>query len=436
MTMKRISRRGFIQTSIIGAMGLSMFPLIKSCKEVSANDTIRLGFIGLGRQAIFLMNGFLTMPGVQIVAGAEVYGVKRQRFELRLKEHYAENNMNVEVTTYKDYKQLLDRDDIDAVVIATPDHWHALNTIDACNAGKHVYLEKPLTWTIKEGIEVVNAVRNNNRILSVGSQQRSDYNFYHAAKLAREGALGKLEKIYAYVGDFPAPYDLPEMPLPDDLDWDMWLGPNPYVHYNERLAPAISLDPVQNERGWAEWRYFKETGGGFITDWGAHNFDIAQWGLDADDSGPVEIIPPGVNGAEYLTYIYANGVPVTNQPYDERNTRGIKFWGENGWVEVARGQFNASDESLMPTQEQVADESVPYETGTPHQEDFINALRDNKDPIVPVEIGHRTGTTCILGNIANELGRVVKWDPAAQYFVDDPEAEKFYHRQYRQGYSL
>jgi predicted dehydrogenase len=436
LTMKIISRRGFLQTSIIGAVGLSVLPLIKSCAAASANDTIRLGFIGLGQQAMGLMNGFLSIPGVQIVAGADVYGVKCTRFEQRLKKHYSDIGINVDVATYKNYKELLDRQDIDAVVIATPDHWHALNAIDACKAGKDVYLEKPLTWTIKEGIEVVNAVRNNNRILAVGSQQRSDFNFYHAARLAREGKLGKLEKIYAYVGDFPSPYNLPEMALPGDLDWEMWLGPNPYVHYNERLAPAISLDPVQNERGWAEWRYFKETGGGFITDWGAHNFDIAQWGLGADDGGPVEIIPPGHNGAEYLTYMYANGVPVTNQPYDEKSSRGIKFWGENGWVEVARGYYNASDDSLRPTDEQKADEGVPYETGVPHLENFITSMRDRKDPIVPVEIGHRTGTTCILGNIANELGRPVKWDPAAQYFVNDPEAEKFYHREYRSGYSL
>ena len=432
--MKNFSRRKFLQTTLAGAAGFSVLPLLKSCG--SPNDTIRLGFIGLGQQAMGLMRGFNSIQGVQIVAGADVYGIKCKRFENRLKAHYDEAGINVDVKTYKDYKQLLDRKDIDAVIIATPDHWHALNTIDACNAGKDVYLEKPITFTIREGVEVVKAVRSKNRILAVGSQQRSDYNFYHAARLARTGAIGKLEKVYAYVGDFPSPYDLPEMSLPGDLDWDMWLGPNPYVHYNERLNPSISLDPVQNERGWAEWRYFKETGGGFITDWGAHNFDIAQWGLDEDNGGPLEIIPPGYNGTEYLSYVYASGVVVTNQPYDEGKTRGIKFWGADGWIEVSRGRYDASDDSFKPTAEQIADEGLPYETGVPHLEDFILSVRNRKDPVVPVETGHRTCTTCVLGNIANELGRPVRWDPAREFFVNDPEAEKYYHREYRQGYSL
>lgn len=433
--MQTISRRRFIRTSIAGAAGLSVFPLIKSCKA-PANDIVRLGFIGLGQQAMGLMNGFLTVPGVHIVAGADVYGIKRERFEYRLRNIYSERNIIVNVSTCEDYRNIMDRPDIDAVIISTPDHWHAINTIDSCNAGKDVYLEKPLTFTILEGKEVVRAVRENNRVLAVGSQQRSDHNFIHAVTMVRAGGIGKLDRIYAYAGDFPAPYNLPEEPLPHDLNWEMWLGPNPRVHYNSRLNPPISIDPPVNETFWAEWRYFKETGGGFITDWGAHNFDIAQWGLDEDDGGPVEIIPPGSNGAEYLTYIYANGVKVTNQPYDQRNTRGIKFWGENGWIEVARGHYAASDPSLVPNEKEKTDQLLPYETGVPHLEDFIMALRDRRDPVVPVETGHRTCTTCVLGNIANELGRPVKWDPVRQYFVDDPEAEKFYHRDYRPGYSL
>lgn len=433
--MKNFSRRRFLQTTLAGAAGLSVLPLIKSCR-VSPNDIVRLGFIGLGQQAMGLMNGFLSIPGVHIVAGADVYGIKRERFSHRLGNIYGERNILVGVSTYEDYREILERPDIDAVVISTPDHWHALNAIDACKAGKDIYLEKPLTFTIREGKEVVRAVRENNRILAVGSQQRSDLNFIHAVAMARAGRIGRLERIHAFAGDFPAPYNLPEEPLPADLNWDKWLGPNPWVHYNPRLNPPISIDPPENETFWAEWRYFKETGGGFITDWGAHNFDIAQWGLDEDGGGPVEIIPPGYNGTEYLTYVYSNGVTVTNQPYDEAYTRGIKFRGENGWIEVARGHYAASDPALMPDENERADKLLPYETGVPHLEDFIMAVRDRRDPVVPVETGHRTCTTCILGNIAHELNRPLKWDPASQYFVDDPEAEKYYHREYREGYSL
>ncbi len=434
--MKTISRRRFIQTSVAGAAAFSVIPLIKSCKT-SPNDIIRLGFIGLGQQGIGLMRGFNSIPGVQVVAGADVYGIKRERFKKLMDQHYDSIGENVMVTTHESYHEILDNRYIDGVVISTPDHWHALNAIDACKAGKDIYLEKPLTFTIKEGVEVVNAVRENNRILAVGSQQRSDKNFHHAVAMVRAGKIGKLDRIYAYAGDFPAPYDLPEVTVPRDLNWDLWLGPNPYVHYNPRLNPPISLDPPKNETFWAEWRYFKETGGGYITDWGAHNFDIAQWGLGEDDGGPVEIIPPGYQGTEYLTYVYRNGVKVTNQPYDDASTRGIKFWGDDGWIEVARGHYDSSDNAIFPEDEELRGHGgLPYETAVPHLEDFIISMRNRTEPVVPVEIGHRTCTTCILGNIAYELGRPVNWDPERHFFEHDAEAQEYYHREYRNGYTL
>ncbi len=433
--MKNISRRKFLQTTLAGAAGLSMLPHLKSCG--SPNDTIRLGFIGLGQQTLGLMRGFNSIPGVQVVSGADVYGIKRDRFKHLLDNYYDEIGENVRVNTYEDYRQILDDRYVDGVVICTPDHWHAIQAIDACRAGKDVYLEKPLTFTIHEGVEVVRAVRENNIVLGVGSQQRSDINFHHAVVMAQSGAIGKIDRIYAYVGDFPSPYNLPEEPVPADLNWDLWLGPNPYVHYNPRLNPPISLDPVQNETFWAEWRYFKETGGGFITDWGAHNFDIAQWALGEDNGGPVEIIPPGHGDAQYLTYVYRNGARVLNRPYDDAFTRGVKIWGENGWIEVSRGRYDASDDSLFPEEEELRGHGgLPYETGVPHLEDFIMAMRLRRDPVVPAEIGNRTAATCILGNIAYELGRPVNWDPVRHYFVDDPEAEKYYHREYRTGYQL
>ena len=198
------------------------------------------------------------------------------------------------------------RSDIDAVVIATPDHWHTIMAIDACKAGKDIYLEKPITFTLKESLAVVKAVRDNNVILAVGSQQRSDHNFQHAVNMVRESSIGELKTINAFVGPAPAPYNLPEEVVPADLDWEQWLGPNQYVPYNSRLNPPVSLDPPENEKYWAEWRYFKETGGGFTCDWGAHNFDIGQWALDKDRGGPVKIIPAGFEGTEYLTYVYDN----------------------------------------------------------------------------------------------------------------------------------
>jgi predicted dehydrogenase len=397
---------------------------------------IWLGFIGLGQQAINLMNGFNKIPGVQIVAGVDVYGVKRERFEQQLNKFYQETNVKVDVKTYTDYRKILERSDIDAVVIATPDHWHAIMTLDACKAGKNIYLEKPITFTIEESLKVVEAVRKNNIIFAVGSQQRSDKNFQHTVKMVRENALGDLKTINAYVGPPPALYDLPAQEVPADLDWEQWLGPNPFVHYNSMLNPPITLDPPQNETFWAAWRYYKETGGGFTCDWGAHNFDIGQWALNKDNGGPVKIIPAGFEDTKYLSYIYENGVVMTNEPWDEGQTRGIKFWGSTGWIEVSRGKILASDNSLLPVVNADDNKGLIYESGIEHLVNFIDCLKTGTDPIAPVEAGQRTVAVCILGNIAHELGRPLNWDPMIQNFVNDPEAEKFLSREYRKGYSL
>lgn len=430
--MKEISRRQFLQTSFLSAAGLSLLPGF-SYAGFAPSDTIQLGVIGLGRQAMGLTNAFLNIPGVKVIAGSDVYGVKRQRFEKVVNEHYQHQKKRSKIKTYENYQDLLERKDIDAVVIATPDHWHALIGIDSCKAGKDVYLEKPLTFTIKEGQELVKAVRKNNRILAVGSQQRSDREFQHAVKLVREGKIGRIERINAHVGGPPTPYDLPEESVPEDLNWDMWLGPNPYIHYNSKLNPPISLNPLQEEQFWAAWRWYKETGGGLTTDWGAHMFDIAQWALDKDNSGPVEIVPPGYQDYDYLTFKYDDGVIMTQRPYDEQETKGVKFWGSDGWIEVSRGRFQASDPSLDIQRDANGDIS---NTRHAHHLNFIEAVRSRKDPIVPVEVGHRTCTVCTLGNIAYELKRPVRWDPRQEKFVNDAEAEKHFHREYRDGYAL
>jgi predicted dehydrogenase len=406
--MRNTSRRTFIKHTLAGTAGIAAMPLLQGFR-FGANDTIRIGIIGLGQQAMNLMMGFARIEGIEIVAGADVYGIKRQRFEKRMKDFYQKKGADVDVKTYKDYKEIIDRQDIDAVVIATPDHWHTLMALDACDAGKDIYLEKPITFTLKESLVLAKKVRESKVILAVGSQQRSDPNFQHAVKMAQTEAIGKLRQVHAYVGRAPQPYNLPEEPIPADLDWDKWLGPNPYVHYNSRL---------------------------FTTDWGAHNFDIGQWGLGKNDSGPVKIIPAGYIETDHLTFLYDNGVVMSNQPWDEGKTRGVKFWGDDGWIEVSRGRYAASDDSLLPEGYNDKNKGLKYESGTGHLDNFVNAVRERKDPIANIETGQRTVATCILGNIASELGRPVSWDPEKQYFVNDPEAEKYFHREYRIGYKL
>ena len=430
------SRRQFLEASAVGLAGLVVLPGLAGCSQPVVDTDLKLGFIGLGRQAMFLLNGFLQIPGVKAVAGCDVYGIKRKRFEKRVTDFYVKAGKEVKIQTYEKFEDLLKRDDINAVVIAIPDHSHARVAIAALKAGKDVYLEKPMTFTIKEGQELKKVVRETGRIFGLGSQQRSDALFQHAVNLVQTGALGKITNVKAYVGAPPKPYDLPEETIPADLNWDLWLGSLPgNIHFNKELNPPISLDPPKDEEIWGAWRWYKEMGGGFTTDWGAHMFDIAQWGLGMDKNGPVEISPIG-DGSEYITWKYANGVVMTSEPFDEKKTKGVKFIGEGGWIEVSRGYFNASDPKFnAPEQPKI---EGPYETRIPHQVNFIESLKSRKDPVVPVEIGHSSCTVCTLGNIACELKKTIKWDPATETFVDDVDgaATKLMHYEYRAGWKL
>ncbi len=433
--MGKLSRRKFIRNTLVGAAGLSVLPYLKACR-FGANDTIRLGIIGLGQQTRYLIYGFHAIPGIKIVAGCDIYDIKKERFRMQVGAYQEENEQKVEADTYHHYQELLEREDIDAVVICTPDHWHAFQAIDASRAGKDIYLEKPLAFTIEEGKRIVESVRENNVVLGVGSQQRSDPYFRHAVDMVRNGRIGELSRISAHVGPPPEPYNLPEETLPAGLDWNQWLGPNPFVHYNGDLNPPISLDPLQHEQLWARWRFFRETGGGFLCDWGAHNFDIGQWALGKDNSGPVEIIPANYNDHEHITFVYDNGVKMINEPFDEHNNFGVKFWGSDGWIQVIRGNYQASDNSLLPPAPEDEEGDIPYEGGPEHLMNFIECVRERKDPVASVETGHRSGSLGILGNIATDLNRPLRWNPESEQFVNDTEASAKLSRDYREGYIL
>ena len=442
-------RRDFLKASAIGAAGLMMPAGIvtaaaspKTVAKKAANGKINMGFIGLGQQAMYLLRGFMSMDDVRVVAGCDVYDIKRDRFVKRVKDYYqGKGEKKVKVDVYEDYQELLARQDIDAVVIAVPDHQHAIIAIAACKALKDVYLEKPLTLTIYEGQQLVKAVRKYNRILQVGSQQRSSDEFLHAATLAREGELGKVQRLKVYVGrndvnpvtGAPMPCKLPRMEIPAGLNWDKWLGPLPTsVYYHSDLDPIVNDE--HDEQLWGAWRWYKVTGGGLMTDWGAHMFDIAQWAIGKDGTGPVEIIPPGYSYYDHLTYKYDNGIIVTEEPFDG-TTPGVQIYGENGWVKVSRGKFEASDKKF-DMKAASGDDSVPYETKVGHHRKFIEAIKSRIDPNVPVEVGHSSCTVCNLGNIAMELGRPVVWNPIVQKFMHDEEATKLMHYDYRPGYSI
>ncbi len=451
-----MERRDFLRASVLGSAALaapvSFVQAATSTAATSAtgkvkqgstaNGKVNLGFIGLGQQAMYLLATFMAFDDVRVLAGCDVYDIKRDRFERRVREFYqSKGEKKVKVDVYEDYQDLLARKDIDAVVIATPDHQHAVIAIAACKAGKDVYLEKPLTLTIYEGQQLVKAVRKYGRILQVGSQQRSSGEFIHAATLCREGILGKIEKIKVHCGRTatnpksaaPVPYNLPKQEVPAGLNWDKWLGPLPTsVWYNQELDPFI--DAEHNESFWGAWRWYKETGGGLMTDWGAHMFDIAQWSIGKDgNGGPVKVCPPGYGRYDQLTFEYDNGTIVTEEPYNG-GEQGLKIFGENGWVMVCRGSLRASDKKFEKMDLGV--EKGAYESQSAHRRIWIDAVKAHVDPNCPVETGHTSCTVCNLGNIALQLGRPVRWNPIVQKFMDDAEATKLMHYAYREGYSL
>ena len=435
----KFSRLDFLRYSAMGAASAIFIPSTlkaaeapKKAKKGDVNDCINLGFIGLGQQALSLLSGFISIPDVRVIACCDIYDIKRDRFVERVNKYYAEKNIKNKLDVYTYPEELLAREDIDGVVIATPDHWHAAIAIAACKAGKDVYLEKPLTFTVYEGQRLIEAVRANNRIFQTGSMQRSMSVFKHAAEVCRSGQLGKIKFMRAYVGAGPQPYTLETSAAPAGLDWERWVGPLPAEwlnKYNHTLNPL--LDEKGKDECWGAWRWYQGLGGGFTTDWGAHMFDIAQWCLGKDGSAPTEILPPSASPYESLTYRYDNGIEMIHK--NVGHGQSVKIYGENGWIMVKRGQFLASSPDFMPTD---VDQKAVYETNVPHYQSFIDSIRSRRDPSVPVEVGHSSCVVCTIGNIAYELNRPLEWNPIVQKFMGDAEANSKLHYEYREPYKL
>ena len=439
---KTVTRREFLSLSALGLASLTILPswAIDGIR-IAPSDRVVLGVIGLGRQGISDFQSLSRCPGVQVAGGSDVDSMKRDRFRKVVSDWQKSAGISGQCQGYEFYEDLLARKDMDAVVVATPDHWHALTTINACQAKKDVYCEKPLSYTITESLAMVKAVRDNKRVLQVGSQQRSDKEFQKAIALVRNGAIGHIDKVHVRIGDPPTPFNLPEVPIPENLNFNQWLGPlnNPKVHYHPNICPPLSPSDMKEIGDWAAWRYYLETGNGFTGDWGAHMFDIAQAALGMDGSGPVEFIPKGYEGTQYNTMKYANGIVMTESPFrdDKPDDKGVRFIGDKGWIKVARGFIDCSDPSLLQKSETNI-KAGQYETSPGHAQNFIDCVRSRQNPIAPVEVGCSTNILCCLVNIAYELKRPVKWDPATVSFVNDKEAEahRLYWYQYRNPYTL
>ena len=410
-----ISRRQFLEKAAVISAVTILPRYVMGCSPQS--DPIRLGFIGNGKQAMGLQDSFLKTNDVKIIAASDVYAGKMQRFAAKVEG----------CAMHADFRDLLKRKDIDAVVIATPDHWHSVIAIMAARAGKDIYCEKPLALTIKEGRAMVTESRKHNRVFQTGSMQRSWDEFRQAVELVRNGYIGDIKSVKVNVGPPPGPYDLPAEPIPAGLNWDMWMGPNIVSqNYNHILAPQLTDD------SWANWRKYQEFGGGGMTDWGAHMFDIAQWGLDMDGSGPVKITPPDKDH-QFLTYEYANGITMTHEPTQGDNF--CEFTGTKGTVWVARGKLVTTPDAALKDKAIGANEKHVYKSED-HYKDFLQAIRKRSKPVADVEIGHRTATVCNLGNIAYRLKRPLRWDPVKEVFINDDEANKLTGREMKKEWTV
>ena len=308
--MNKINRRNFIGTAAAGAAAFTVIPrhVLGGNGFVAANDHVNLGFIGTGKQSYTLLNNIGACKETVAVAACDVYKNKLDAFVDAAKDVNGKKGINASIDNYHYYREMLNRDDIDAVVVATPDHWHAQIIVDAAKAGKDIYCEKPMALTVSEGRAMVNAVRKYDRVFQTGNMQRSWRDFRHAVELVRNGYIGEIKEVNVSVGEPVKQCDLPTEEVPEGLDWNEWVGPSLYRGYNAILAPQDVKGP------WAWWRGYRNFGGGLVTDWGAHMFDITQWALDMDESGPRQFLPPEkpeqIHG---LTMIYENGVRVNHK---------------------------------------------------------------------------------------------------------------------------
>jgi len=420
---KTVRRRDFLKSSAKGLAAAAALPTIVPAGVVKAqdrpapSDRIVCGVIGtgnLGRR--HHLNGcLLPNPRVEVAA---VCDVDRQRVNSAAGDIKEKTGRRAAV--YEDFRKLLERKDLDAVVCALPDHWHAIAAISVMEAGLDVYSEKPLTLTIDEGRKMVQAARRYGTVFQTGSQQRSDGRFRQACELVRNGKIGKIKRIDTVLHAVSPGEWQPAQTPPPHFNWNFWLGPAPYKEYRPNLVHY-------------QFRWQYAYSGGVMTDWGAHHNDIAQWALGMDESGPVFVEPLNAefapNGPHDVAltfdvhYKYANGVDLychTNeQEYDDGTKfgNGVKFTGTDGWIFVSRREIQASDPDILKIE--LGPDDVRLYNSPHHHENWLDCIQSRKRPICDVEIGLRSVTVCHIGNIAMRLGRALKWDPAKEQFIGD-----------------
>ncbi len=413
------------------------------------SNRINVACIGTGNQGINILRRLIANDDVQIVSVCDVneasYGYKsedqylgRLPAQKEVDQTYAKKRG---VQSYKgctadrDFREVLAREDIDAVTVVVPDHWHAIITVQAAEAGKDIYCEKPLSLTIGQGQQMVDAVRRHQRVLQTGSMERSNPLTAYVCELARTGRIGEIRRVVTNVGlnnkVGPGP-GWKAMPVPKGFDYDMWLGPAPKVPYHQ-------------DRCLYRFRFHYDYSGGQVTNFGAHSNDLAQWGLGMDNSGPVEIeyvraewLPEGslFNTALETEFVcrYSNGVELVCRTDDK--PVGVRFEGTEGMVEATAYPWLARSEPESLVKEKFPTGSLRFDSSAAHVRNFLDCVKSRRDPIASVEVGHRSASVCHLGNVAVRLGRNVKWDPERQQFLDDDEANKMLLRPIRAPWQL
>jgi len=453
--MNRQTRRRFLKTSLIGSAGLVVLPnLITGCRSVPAHRRIQVAQIGCGREGRVDMDGVMVHPLARVVAVCDLDSKRAAAAKDRVIEFYrSKAESAVAVAAYRDYHEALARPDIDAVVVSTPDHWHALVAIEAALAGKHIYVQKPVTYGITEAMALRQAVRAKNVILQAGSQQRSEHPFVAfrpVSEAVRNGRLGKLDTIRIGIGlDKPSGHAPVPMPVPANLDYERWLGPAPEQDYMEgRVHPQNSFS------GRPGWITTEDFGLGMITNWGAHHIDIAQWAMGMELSGPVFIDAQAefmandvwtVHTTYHIEMLYANDVRVI---LDNQFENGLRFEGSDGWAFCSRGSVRAtaSDPNLTEGAEpkkgplRVSDPNILSPLGpdakrwppsSNHYLNWLEGIAAHRDPVAPIDQAARSLETCAAAWIGMKLKRKLTWDPEQEMFTGDDEANTLRERKAR-----
>jgi predicted dehydrogenase len=455
-----VGRRGFLKATGAGLAGstvLGGFPAVVPSSVLgreAPGNLITVGAIGTGRISRgHDLPGIWKRDDVRVVAVCDLDSKRLEDARRLVNGHYAAKSGKPYdgVAVYADHRELLADKGVDAVVVSTPDHWHALITIAAVRAGKDVYLQKPASLTIAEGRALSDAVHRSGRIFQIGSQQRSSPQFRYAAELVRNGRIGTLQTVKIGLPGDPSGQVEPEMPVPANLNYEMWLGPTPLVYYTEnRVHP-------QSDYGRPGWLRCEQFGAGMITGWGSHHLDCAHWAMDTEYTGPVEVWGtaefPGsglwdVHGAFRTEAVYASGVRMIVSG-DFPN--GIRFEGSGGWIFVSRGDeaVTASDPQSRLKDARALAASDPgiitsvigpndvhlYESAD-HHGNWLDCIRSRRQPIAPVEVAHRSCSACLLHHIAMKLPRKLRWDPWRETFIGDDEANAMLSRPQRAPYTL